>query len=98
MIDEENATLRPDFVAALKRSLEQAQKGEGIDPETFRLKKERYETFKREVQTNERFLATLETQNPLWEQDAMECEYWLEEQQAWCDYLETIKTHKSNDS
>ncbi len=34
--DEENATLRPDFVAALKRSREQAQNGEGIDLETFR--------------------------------------------------------------
>jgi len=34
--DEENTPLRPDFVAALKRSREQAQKGEGIDLETFR--------------------------------------------------------------
>jgi hypothetical protein len=33
---EENAELRPEFETSLKRSLEQAQVGEGIDLETFR--------------------------------------------------------------
>jgi hypothetical protein len=34
--DEESANLCPDFIAALKRSREQAQNGEDIDLETFR--------------------------------------------------------------
>jgi hypothetical protein len=34
--DEENAEFRPEFAASLKRSLEQAQKGEGVDLGTFR--------------------------------------------------------------
>ncbi len=49
-----------------------------------------YETFKHAVQVDESFLTTIESQNPLWEQDAMEWEYWQEEQQAWRDQLETI--------
>lgn len=35
-LDEENTNLRPEFAASLKRSLDQAQLGEGIDLETFR--------------------------------------------------------------
>ena len=42
-----------------------------------------YEKFQRDIQTHEDFLARIETQNPLWEEDAMEWEYWLEEQQSW---------------
>ena len=34
--DEENAEFRPEFAASLKRSLEQAQRGEGVNLETFR--------------------------------------------------------------
>jgi len=34
--EEENLDLAPEFAASLKRSLEQAQAGEGTDLETFR--------------------------------------------------------------
>ena len=34
--DEEDAELRPDFAASLRRSLAQARSGEGIDLESFR--------------------------------------------------------------
>lgn len=34
--DEENADLRSEFAASLRRSLEQARSGEGIDLQTFR--------------------------------------------------------------
>jgi len=40
-----------------------------------------YEVFQRDIQTDEGFLIRIEAQNPLWEEDAMEWEYWLEEQQ-----------------
>ncbi len=49
-----------------------------------------YETFKRAVQTDEDFLTKIEAQNPLWEEDAMEWEYWLEEQQTWLNRLGDI--------
>ncbi|NJN98737.1 MAG: hypothetical protein HC875_33930 [Anaerolineales bacterium] len=49
-----------------------------------------YDFFKQAVQTDETFLAKVEAQNPLWEEDAMEWEYWLEERQAWTQRLETI--------
>ena len=49
-----------------------------------------YDVFKQAVQTDENFLAKIETQNPLWEEDAMEWEYWLEERQSWTQQLETI--------
>ena len=34
--EEETAELQPEFAASLKRSLEQARSGEGIDLKTFR--------------------------------------------------------------
>ncbi len=34
--EEKNAEFRPEFTASLRRSLEQAQAGEGIDLKTFR--------------------------------------------------------------
>ncbi|MFB0547167.1 MAG: hypothetical protein ACETWB_09670 [Anaerolineae bacterium] len=34
--DEESADLQPEFAASLRRALEQARAGEGIDLETFR--------------------------------------------------------------
>ena len=34
--DEDEAQLRPDFAASLRRSLEQARTGEGVDLKTFR--------------------------------------------------------------
>lgn len=49
-----------------------------------------YDFFKHAIQTDEAFLAKVEAQNPLWEEDAMEWEYWLEERQAWTQRLETI--------
>jgi len=34
--DEENVELQPEFAASLRRALEQARSGEGIDLKTFR--------------------------------------------------------------
>ncbi len=34
--EEESAELRPEFAASLRRALEQARSGEGIDLKTFR--------------------------------------------------------------
>ena len=34
--DEQDAELRPEFASSLRRSLQQARAGEGIDLETFR--------------------------------------------------------------
>ncbi|NUO83436.1 hypothetical protein HUU05_25465 [candidate division KSB1 bacterium] len=49
-----------------------------------------HDTVKRSLQTDATFLAKVETQNPLWEEDAMEWEYWLEEYRSWRNRLETI--------
>ncbi|MBI1927761.1 hypothetical protein HYR99_26425 [Candidatus Poribacteria bacterium] len=49
-----------------------------------------YKTFKQSIQTDEDFLKRVEAQNPLWEEDAMEWEYWLEEHQTWHNQLKTI--------
>ena len=49
-----------------------------------------YDIFKERIQTDENFLTKIETQDPLWEEDAMEWEYWLEEHQTWHNRLKTI--------
>ena len=49
-----------------------------------------YKTFKQSIQNDEGFLDAVEAQNSLWEEDAMEWEYWLEEQQAWLNRLGDI--------
>ncbi len=49
-----------------------------------------YETLRESVKTDEVFLALVESRNPLWELDALEWEYWLEEQQTWRDQLAAI--------
>ncbi len=49
-----------------------------------------YETFKQGVQTDDDFLKSVETKNALWEEDAMEWEYWLEEQNKWQNQLKVI--------
>jgi len=49
-----------------------------------------YATFKYTVQTNEQFLNKLESQSPLWEEDAMEWAFWQEEEQAWRNRLKTL--------
>ena len=49
-----------------------------------------YDRFRRSVQTDKDFLVRIESQNPLWEEDAMEWEYWIEEQQAWRNRLDVI--------
>jgi len=46
-----------------------------------------YQTFKKTIQTDEDFLAEIQAKNPLWEQDAIEWEYWIEEQQTWRNRL-----------
>ena len=49
-----------------------------------------YERFAYAVQADENFLQQIETQYPLWEEDAIEWKYWTEEQQTWQSRLETI--------
>lgn len=49
-----------------------------------------YETFKHAIQTDQDFLTRIEAENPLWEEDAMEWEYWLEELQTWKHRLKAI--------
>ena len=49
-----------------------------------------YETFKHAVQIDEGFLTKIEAISPLWEEDAMEWEYWVEERQTWHNQLEAI--------
>ena len=49
-----------------------------------------YDKFRQLIQTDEKFLAKVETQTPLWEEEAMEWEYWLEEQRTWRSRLNTI--------
>jgi hypothetical protein len=49
-----------------------------------------YNVFKQRIQTDEDFLKKIETKNSLWEEDAIEWEYWLEEHQTWNDRLKTI--------
>ena len=49
-----------------------------------------YKDFQRDIQTDESFLTRIEAKNPLWEEDAMEWEYWLEEQQSWLNRLGDI--------
>jgi hypothetical protein len=52
-----------------------------------------YETFKQAVQTDDNFIKSVEAQNPFWEEDAMEWEYWLEEQKKWHNQLKVISPH-----
>ena len=49
-----------------------------------------YEHFQHVVQTDADFLAAVEAENPLWEEDAAEWAYWLEEQQTWLNRLGDI--------
>ncbi len=49
-----------------------------------------YETFKQTIQTDKDFLKKIETQNPFWEEDAMEWEYKLEEYKTWHNRLKAI--------
>ncbi|HEY90065.1 MAG TPA: hypothetical protein G4N98_10120 [Thermoflexia bacterium] len=49
-----------------------------------------YKHFHRAIQIDESFLTQIEAQNPLWEEDTMEWEYWLEEQQVWLNRLGDI--------
>ncbi|MCI0495591.1 hypothetical protein L0Z72_11365 [candidate division KSB1 bacterium] len=52
-----------------------------------------YEKFKESIQTDYNFLQKIESEYPMWEQDAIEWEYWLEEQQTWRNRLTTILHH-----
>jgi len=49
-----------------------------------------YTAFRHSVQTDGAFLELLEARNPLWEEDAMEWDYWMEEYQAWQNRLGVI--------
>lgn len=49
-----------------------------------------YTTFARRVQTDAGFLRRVESKNPLWEEDAMEWKYRLEEVEEWTETLESI--------
>lgn len=49
-----------------------------------------YHHFKNDIQINKDFLKEIERKNPLWEEDAMEWEYWVEEEETWRKRLEAI--------
>lgn len=49
-----------------------------------------YKTFKSKVQTDDLYLEGLEGQFPLWEEDAMEWEFWEKENNQWHARLEAI--------
>jgi hypothetical protein len=49
-----------------------------------------YECFSQAVRTDEKFLSETESQNPLWEEDAAEWEYWHEAYEARQNRLEDI--------
>lgn len=55
----------------------------------------KYSDFKENMQTNQAFYEKLDKTNPLWEQDILEWEYWVEELKDWTTKLEDILT-KSN--
>ncbi len=49
-----------------------------------------YSEFKKLIQTDESFLNKIESQNLIWEQDAIEWEYWTEERETWSSQLTAI--------
>lgn len=49
-----------------------------------------YDSFQSLVQTDAQFLMQVEASHPLWEADAMEWQYWLEEQAEWRRRLAAI--------
>jgi hypothetical protein len=49
-----------------------------------------YLIFKNRIQIDEGFLETIHHRFPLWEEDAMEWEFWEEENKLWHTRLETI--------
>jgi len=55
----------------------------------------KYPDFRENMQTNQDFYEKIDKTNPLWEQDVLEWEYWVEELKDWTTKLECILT-KSN--
>lgn len=49
-----------------------------------------YPTFAKRVQTDAKFLRRIESKNPVWEEDAMEWKYRLEETAEWTETLASI--------
>lgn len=49
-----------------------------------------YTKFNENIQMDEEFLRRIQQQNPLWEEDAMEWSYWVEEYQIWQRHLQII--------
>ncbi|MBM3127267.1 MAG: hypothetical protein FJ009_01365 [Chloroflexi bacterium] len=49
-----------------------------------------YPAFARRVQMDAKFLRRIETKNPVWEEDAMEWQYRIEEVKEWTETLERI--------
>ncbi|MBI5305394.1 MAG: hypothetical protein HY868_24910 [Chloroflexi bacterium] len=49
-----------------------------------------YAVFARQVQTDAKFLRRVETKNSLWEEDALEWKYRLDEVEEWTATLENI--------
>jgi hypothetical protein len=50
-----------------------------------------YPVFARRVQTDAGFLRHVESKNPVWEQDAIEWQYCIEEVKEWTETLERIE-------
>lgn len=49
-----------------------------------------YEHFTHAIQTDDAFLERIQADHPVWEEDAIEWKYWIEEQQGWQLRLHTI--------
>lgn len=49
-----------------------------------------FETFQESIKADEVFLSLVESRSPLWELDALEWEYWLEQQQSWREQLDVV--------
>ncbi len=75
-------------VERIKMSRQKVSKYE----EQYNLK---YADFRENMQTNQVFYEMIDKSNPLWEQDILEWEYWVEELKDWTTKLERILT-KSN--
>jgi len=77
-----NQALRAYFIEQCQQRIDQVSAKIAVYNQKYHRD---YHNFKHSIQTDEDFLVKVEAQNPLWEEDAMEWEYWLEEQQTWQD-------------
>ena len=81
------SALRRYLVDVCLQRIEQAERQIGDYEQRYGFD---YETFNRQIGTDETFLQTTNQNHPTWEADAIEWEYRLEELQTWQTRLEKI--------